>query len=344
MISLRNVIEKLMENDPLTGVEMTETMNAIMDGKVQEIHLASFLTALRHKGETVEELVAAAKVMRSRAKPMPYACPEAVDTCGTGGDGGKTFNVSTAAALVAAAGGAKVLKHGNRSVSSNSGSADVLEAMGIAIHQEPARAMGNLHRYGMGFLFAPDYHASMRHAAKVRKVLGFRNVFNLLGPLANPGNLEQQVVGVYDASLTRPMAEALIKMGVKRGMVVHGTDGMDELTVTGDSYVCEINCEEIMEYVIKPEELGLELVNLKELEGAGPEENAEKIRWVLEGKRDGNRSIVLLNAGAVLYISGIVRNLQEGVIKSAEIIDDGRAVALHKLLQKEKQKEGGMAC
>ncbi len=344
MKSLTAVIEKLMKNHSLQPEEMTESMNAIMDGEVHEIQLAAFLTALRHKGETVEELVAAAKVMRSRAKALPYSCPDAVDTCGTGGDGGKTFNVSTAAALVAAAGGAKVLKHGNRSVSSKSGSADVLEAMGISIHQEPAEAMGKLHRYGMAFLFAPDYHASMKHAAGVRKMLGFRSVFNMLGPLVNPGSVEQQVMGVYDASLTRPMAEALMKLGVKRAMVVHGSDGMDELTVTGDSYVCEVKHGEILEYVIKPEELGLELVDLKELEGDGPEENAEKIRLVLEGKRDGSRSIVLLNAGAVLYVAGIARNLQEGVLKAAEIIDDGSALAFYELVRTDNKKDGEMAC
>ncbi|RQD68072.1 MAG: anthranilate phosphoribosyltransferase [Tindallia sp. MSAO_Bac2] len=344
MKSITGIIEKLMENHSLNTDEMTESMNAIMDGEVHEIQLAAFLTALRHKGETVEELVAAAKVIRSRAKALPHPCSDAVDTCGTGGDGGKTFNVSTAAALVAAAGGAKVLKHGNRSVSSKSGSADVLEALGISIHQEPVEALGKLHRYGMAFLFAPDYHACMKHAAGVRKMLGFRSIFNMLGPLVNPGNVEHQVMGVYDVALVRPMAEALMELGVKHAMIVHGSDGLDELTVTGDSYVCEVKDGEILEYTIQPEKLGLELVGQGELEGSGPEENAIKIQQVLQGKRDGSRSIVLLNAGAVLYVAGIARNLQEGVLKAAEIIDDGRALEFYELMRTNHKRVGEMAC
>ena len=344
MKNLTSIIEKLMNNQSLASEEMTEVMTAVMEGKVEEIQLASFLTALRHKGESVEELVAAAKVMRSHAKSLPYSCSEAVDTCGTGGDGGMTFNVSTAAALVAAAGGAKVLKHGNRSVSSKCGSADVLEALGIEIHQEPMEVIGCLRRNGMAFLFAQDYHSSMKHAAKVRKMLGFRSIFNMLGPLSNPGNVEQQVMGVYDSSLLKPMAEALMSLGVKHAMVVHGADGMDELTVTGETYVCEVKDGRILEYCILPETLGLERVALSELEGKNPEENAEIIQSILEGKRDGRRSLVLLNAGAVLYVSGRARNLQEGVMKAAEAIDDGRAMELYKILASGKNNKGVVAC
>ncbi|SFH55533.1 anthranilate phosphoribosyltransferase [Tindallia magadiensis] len=344
MKSLAPMIEKLMSNQSLTSEEMIESMEAIMDGNVNEIQMAAFLTALRHKGESVNELVAAAKTMRNRAKTLPYSCVEAVDTCGTGGDGGKTFNVSTASAIVAAAGGAKVLKHGNRSVSSNSGSADVLEVMGINIHQEPDEAMGKLHRHGMAFLYAPDYHASMKNVANVRKTLGFRSIFNLLGPLANPGSVKYQVMGVYSESLVRRMAETLKALGTTHAMVVHGSDGMDELTVTGDSYVCEIKDGKLQEYRIKPQELGLELVDPKELEGKGAKENAAIILSVLQGKRNGNRSIVILNAGAVLYVAGVARNMQEGVLKAAEIIDDGRAFDFYELIRSNKEKVENRAC
>lgn len=323
--SMKQYIRLLMAGDSLTVKQMTGAMEMIMTGTATEVEMAAFLTALSMKGESMEELVAAAAVMRHHAQRVPVSCGSCVDTCGTGGDGGGTFNVSTAAAIVAAAAGVRILKHGNRSVSSRCGSADVLEALGIDIHQQPQDAARSVNQLGMAFLFAPDYHQSMKHAAPVRKSLGFRTIFNVLGPLANPGAPDQQVVGVFSKDLLQPMAEALRALGLHRAMVVCGEDGMDELTTTGASHVCELKNGTLLRYTLEPEDLGLSRCQAADIAGGDAQLNARIIREAFQGKRPAAQDIISLNAGAVIYVAGRATSLKEGVEKAQRAIRDGRA-------------------
>ncbi len=324
--TMKQYIRRVMSGKSLTQKEMTGAMEMIMTGAATEVEMAAFLTALSMKGETMEELVAAAVVMRHHARQVPVSCGSCVDTCGTGGDGGRTFNVSTAAAIVAAAAGVRILKHGNRSVSSRCGSADVLEALNIDIHQRPHDAARSVNQLGMAFLFAPDYHQSMKYAAPVRKSLGFRTIFNVLGPLANPGEPDYQVVGVFSKELLQPMAEALRALGLHRALVVCGEDGLDELTTTGTSHICELKNGAILRYTLQPEDLGLPRSQAADIAGGDAQENALIIREVFQGKRPAAQDLVALNAGAVIYVAGKAASLIEGVEKAQRAIRDGRAM------------------
>ena len=339
-VSLQSLIQHVMKGKSLDDCRMTDAMEMIMTGAASHVEIASFLTALSIKGETPEELVAAAAVMRRHARRLPASCGICVDTCGTGGDGGRTFNVSTAAAIVAAAAGIRVLKHGNRSVSSQCGSADVLEALQIDIHQTPDEAARLVNRKGMAFLYAPDYHQSMKHAAPVRKGLGFRTIFNILGPLVNPGAPARQVVGVYDVNLLEPMAQALMALGLQRALVVCGEDGLDELTTTGTSHVCEVGDGQLRRYTITPEMMGLKRSRADEITGGDAAYNARIIREVFQGTQPAARDLIALNAGAVIYVAGRSDSLQEGVRKALQVLADGRALAKLRELAEDSRTSG----
>jgi anthranilate phosphoribosyltransferase len=289
------------------------------------------MTALRFKGETVEEITAAAQVMRNKAVRIEVTSPSdsdtalLVDTCGTGGDQIHTFNISTATAFVVAGAGVRVAKHGNRSVSSTCGSADVCEALGICLDLPPEGVAACIREQGIGFLFAPSLHGTMKHAVAPRKEIGIRTIFNILGPLANPAGAEVQILGVFRKDLTAVMAEVLGKLGSRRAMVVHGEDGMDEITTTGRSHVAEWADGEVREYMVHPEDFGIPVTTLDELRGGDAKENARIILEIFEGKKGGKRDIVLLNAGAALHAAGAVESIQEGIELARQTIDNGRA-------------------
>jgi len=321
------IIERLINGKNLTESQMTYAMTEIMEGSVSEVRIASFLTALRIKGETSEEISGGAKVMRDKAVQIDLGDRYTVDTCGTGGDGVNTYNISTASAFVLAGGGVTVVKHGNRSVSSKCGSADVLETLGINIDISSQRVKECVEKIGLGFLYAPTFHSSMKYAAVVRKELGFRTIFNMLGPLTNPAKANGQVLGVFHENLTELMAEAIKKLGTEHVLVVHGMDGMDEITVTDKTKVSELKDGKINSYYIKPEDFGIKRSNNKELEGGGPKENAEIIREIFEGSIVGaKKDILILNSGAALYVGGKVSSIKEGVQMAREIIESGKAL------------------
>lgn len=322
---MQATINKLIGGQNLSQNEAQEAMSLIMAGEATPVQIAAFMTALRMKGETPEEIAGCAKAMRAKAAPFFIRQP-VVDTCGTGGDYLNTFNISTTVALVVAAGGVPVAKHGNRSVSSRSGSADVLEALGVDITLPPELVRFCLEEVGIGFLFAPTFHKAMKYAAGPRKELGFRSIFNLLGPLTNPAVAKFQIVGVYQRRLTGILANALKNMGVERAMVVHGSDGMDEITLTGPTYVSEISSGTVTSYRILPEELGLNCCTIDDLIGGTAQENAEITKKILSGEERGpRREVVLLNAAAAFYVAGKVCSLKEGLAFATELIDKGLA-------------------
>ncbi len=314
-------------------------MGEIMDGSATAAQIGAFLASLRLKGEQPEEIIGFAQAMRERAVSLPLPSENLVDTCGTGGDGSDTFNISTAAAIVAASAGVRIAKHGNRAVSSKSGSADVLEALNVPIAMAPDEAASCLRATNLCFLFAPLYHQAMKHAAGVRKELAIRTVFNLLGPLTNPAGAKRQLLGVYDASLLPTVAEVLRELGVERALVVAGSDGLDELTVTGASHVAELRDGEITCYDITPEQFGLRRHPLEELRGGDAYYNATIIREVFAGKMGAPRDIVLLNAGAILYLAGFCVSIEAGVIRAAELIERG---AVLEKLEQIREVAGGL--
>ncbi len=322
------IIDILVNGESLTESQMTYAMTEIMEGRVSEVHIASFLTALRVKGETSEEISGGAKVMRNKAVQIDLGDRYTVDTCGTGGDGADTYNISTASAFVAAAGGATVVKHGNRSVSSQCGSADVLETLGINIDISSERVKECIEKIDLGFLYAPAFHSSMKYAAAVRKKLGFRTIFNMLGPLTNPARANGQVLGVFHENLTELMAEAMKKLGTKHVLVVHGMDGMDEITVTDKTKVSELKAGKINTYYIEPEDFGMKRSTKEELKGGTPKENAEIIRRIFKGEiRGAKKDILVLNSGAALYAGKKASSIQEGIQMAREIIESGKALA-----------------
>ncbi len=324
---MQRTINKLVERQHLESNEAREAMGLIMSNQVTPAQVAAFMTALRMKGETPEEIAGCALAMRDKAVPLSVRRP-VVDTCGTGGDRLGTFNISTTVAFVVAGAGVAVAKHGNRSVSSKSGSADVLEALGVKIDLAPELVERCLAETGIGFLFAPTFHRAMKYAAGPRKELGFRSIFNLLGPLTNPAGAKYQIVGVYQRHLTPVLARALLNIGIQRAMVVHGADGMDEITLTGTTFVSEVRDGSIRDYQITPEELGLERCTPAELTGGTAEDNAVITKRVLSGEERGpKRQVVLLNAAAALCLCDKAGSLQEGVLLAAEIIDHGLAMA-----------------
>lgn len=326
---IQQAIKKILDNQSLSSNEMADVMNEIMEGCCTPAQIGGLLIGLRMKGESVDEIAGAAKVMREKAVSIPVSLDEnepLVDTCGTGGDGASTFNVSTTTAFVVAGAGIKVAKHGNRSVSSRSGSADVLEALGISLDMSPEQVANAIETIGIGFLFAPSLHPAMKHAIGPRKELGVRTIFNVLGPLTNPAKANVQLLGVFDPELTQVLAEVLGKMGAKRAWVVHGHGGLDELSLTGPNIVAYWNGSEVENLEITPEDYGLEPCSMEDLAGAGPEENAAILLDILKGKKGPKRDMVLLNSGAAIYLAGKADSLKEGVKAASESIDSGAAL------------------
>ncbi|MGB9780873.1 anthranilate phosphoribosyltransferase [Caldanaerobacter sp.] len=322
---LQEAIKKIVLKENLTEKEAYEVMGEIMSGNGTPSLIGGLLIGLRLKGESVEEITGFAKAMRDSAVKLQLDADYVIDTCGTGGDGGKTFNISTAVAIIASAAGVKVAKHGNRAVSSKSGSADVLKELGFNIETEPMYTKRMIEEKGMGFLFAPLYHRAMKNVLPIRRELGTRTVFNLLGPLTNPAPIKGQVLGVYDRNLTHPIAEVLLKLEIERAMVVHGFDGLDEITTTAPTYVSEVKEGEIFDYVIDPLDFDIPYARPEDLKGEGPKENAEIIIEILKGQKGPRRDIVVLNTAAALYVGKLVENLKEGVELAERLLDSGLA-------------------
>lgn len=323
---LKFAIDKVIRNENLTEEEMIRAMDIIMEGKATPAQIGGLLIGLRMKGETLEEITGSAKVMRDKALNLSIQNDYAIDTCGTGGDGGNTFNVSTAAAFVAAAAGVVVVKHGNRSVSSKCGSADVLEKLGVNINLQPGEVQKCVDKLNIGFMFAPNFHKAMKHAVGPRRELGVRSIFNLLGPLTNPAGAKGQVLGVFDENLTAVMAGVLKELDVERAMVIHGLDGLDEITVTDKTKVSELKDGKINTYFIDPRDFQIPLAKKDELSGGEPEENAEIILKILKGETGARRNMVLMNAGAAIYVGKKADSLKEGIDKAKEVIDTGLAL------------------
>jgi len=305
-------------------------MEEVTSGQATPAQIAALITALRLKGETVEEITAAARVMRAKAVPIEVArgpdAPVLVDTCGTGGDQIHTFNISTATAFVVAGAGIRVAKHGNRSVSSSAGSADVCEALGINLDISPEEVARSVDEHGIGFLFAPALHGTMKHAIGPRREIGIRTIFNILGPLTNPAGAEVQVLGVFRKDLPGVMAEVLGKLGCRRALVVHGEDGMDEITTTGKSHVADWQDGRVRQYTVHPEDFGIPVGTIDEIRGGTADENARIILELFEGKKGGKRDIVLLNAGAALHAAGSADTIEKGIELARQAIDDGKAM------------------
>lgn len=323
---IKEAISKVVKGADLTEAEMSSVMNEVMTGAASAGQIGAFITALRMKGETVGEITGAARVMREKATKV--ACPtgDAVDTCGTGGDEAMTFNISTASAFVAAGCGVCVAKHGNRSVSSKSGSADVLASLGVNIEAKVARVEDCLKEAGIGFLFAPMLHGAMKYAAPVRRDIGIRTVFNILGPLTNPAGATRQVIGVYDPSLTDILAKVLFNLGSRHAFIVRGEDGLDEITLTDETRVTELKDGLIKTYHIKPEDFGFERCAPGDLKGGDPEANAGIIKDILSGKKGPQRDVVILNSAAAVVASGMAEGFREGIALSRGAIDSGEAM------------------
>ncbi|MCP4714851.1 MAG: anthranilate phosphoribosyltransferase [Deltaproteobacteria bacterium] len=319
-------IQKAVSGTDLTEAEMTAAMLEIMEGKTNPVRIATLLTALRMKGETIPEITGAAKVMRQKALTIPVSIREdLVDVVGTGGDSSNTFNISTAAAFVVCGAGLRVAKHGNRSVSSRCGSADVIEKLGVNIALGPESVGRTIDELGIGFLFAQTLHLAMKHAAPVRKEMGIRSIFNILGPLTNPADAEIQLVGVYDRKLVEPIAGVLQQLGRKRALVVHGRDGLDEITIGAETDICELEGGKLKSYTIQPEDFGYSRFGLDSLKGGGPAENAAIIKALLQGSRGPHRDIVCLNAGAAIMAAARADNIKDGIRLAQESIDSGSA-------------------
>jgi len=324
-VNVQKALAELLDGHDLSRDEARAVMNEIMGGEATPAQIGGFLVAMRLKGETADEIAGCAEAMREHVLAVRPARDDLVDTAGTGGDGTGTINISTAAALVAAAVGAGVAKHGNRAVSSASGSADVLEALGFRLELPPARIERSIDELGFGFLFAPNHHPAMRHAAPVRRELATRTVFNVLGPLTNPAGARAQVVGVYAPTLVRTIAKVLAQLGARRAFVVHGAGGIDELSPTGPNLVCEVADGEVREREIDPLELGVPRCDPDELRGGSPEENAAAIWAVFEGESGGRRSAVLLNAAGAIAAAGHAADLREGLGLAKDALDSGAA-------------------
>jgi anthranilate phosphoribosyltransferase len=327
LADLRGAIAKVAAGKSLSQEEAAEAFDLVMSGAATPVQIGALLMGLRARGETVEEIAGAARAMR--AKVLTVRAPEgAIDTCGTGGDGKGTFNISTCAAFVVAGAGVPVAKHGNRAISSRSGSADVLKELGVNIEASPETISGCIAECGLGFMFAPAHHAAMRHVAQVRTELGTRTIFNLLGPLANPAGAKYQIVGVFGKEWVEPIAQVLALLGTMRAWVVHGSDGLDELTTTGISDVALVDAGKVSTFRISPRNAGLPDARPEDLTGGNAVENAAHIRAVLGGLRGPLRDIVLLNAAAALLVAGKAKTLRDGVALASESIDSGKALAV----------------
>ena len=325
---IQHALQELLERRDLTREESREVMDSVMRGEATPAQIGGFLIALRLKGETADEIAGFAEAMRAHVVPVHPERADLVDTAGTGGDGAHTLNISTAAALVAAAAGAAVAKHGNRAVSSSSGSADVLEALGFELELSPERIAHSVDALGFGFMFAPTHHPAMRHAAPVRRELATRTVFNVLGPLTNPAGARAQVVGVYAPDLVRTIADVLARLGARRAFVVHGAAGIDELSPAGPNLVAEVVDGEVRERMIDPLELGVPRCDPAELVGGGPAENAARIRAIFEGAENaGAKHAILLNAAGAIAAGGHAADLREGLGYAREALESGAAAA-----------------
>ena len=333
---IKEAIVKIVSKEDLTYEEAYTVMNEIMSGETTPTQNAAFLAALSTKSaraETTDEIAGCATAMREKATRVE-AGDDLFEIVGTGGDNAHSFNISTTSALVAAAGGMRVAKHGNRAASSKSGTADCLEALGVNIDQDPDKCRELLDKAGMCFFFAQKYHTSMKYVGAIRRELGFRTVFNILGPLTNPGHPSMQLLGVYDDYLVQPLAQVLMNLGVKRGMVVYGQDKLDEISLSAPTTVCEFKDGWMKNYVITPEQFGLKRCTKQELVGGTPEENAAITRAILAGEKGPKRDAVLMNAGAALYIGGKAESLAEGIKLAAKLIDEGKATeTLEKLIK-----------
>lgn len=339
---IKEAIVKIVNKEDLTYDEAYTVMNEIMSGETTPTQNAAFLAALSTKSakaETTDEIAGCAAAMRDNATKVDTGM-DIFEIVGTGGDNAQSFNISTTSALVAAAGGMKVAKHGNRAASSLCGTADCLEALGVNIQQSPKRCIELLKEVGMCFFFAQKYHTSMKYVGPIRKELGFRTVFNILGPLTNPGSPKMQLLGVYDEYLVEPLAQVLINLGVKRGMVVYGKDKLDEISMSAPTAVCEFKDGWFKSYTIAPEDFGFERCTKEDLKGGTPEENAKITRDILGGAKGHKRNAVLMNAGAALYIGGKAETLKDGIALAAEIIDSGKALeTLDKLIKVSNRPE-----
>ncbi len=322
---INDAIIKLTNKEDLPQEMAKEVMDEIMDGKASEIQIGAYLTALSMKGETIEEIVACAKSMRNHATKLLNDI-DVLEIVGTGGDKSNSFNISTTSAIVLASAGVPVAKHGNRAASSKCGAADVLEALGVKIDVSPEKSLEMLNTIKMCFLFAPLYHSAMKHVAPVRKELGIRTIFNILGPLSNPLGASMQLMGVYDESLIEPLAEVLTRLGVKRGMVVYGTDKLDEISISAPTKVCEIRNGWFKSYTINPEELGFKLYDKEELLGGDALENAQITKNILNGEKGAKRDAVVINSAAALYITRDDLTLQDAIKEIEQVIDSGKSI------------------
>jgi len=339
---IKEAIVKIVNKEDLTYNEAYTVMNEIMSGETSATQNAAFLAALSAKSaraETTDEIAGCAAAMRDHATKVETGM-DIFEIVGTGGDNAQSFNISTTSALVAAAGGMKVAKHGNRAASSKCGTADCLEALGVNINQSPARCVELLQEAGMCFFFAQKYHTSMKYVGAIRKELGFRTVFNILGPLTNPGSPAMQLLGVYDEYLVQPLAQVLVSLGVKRGMVVYGQDKLDEISISAPTTICEIRDGWYKTRVITPEEFGIPRCTKADLVGGTPAENAEITRAILNGEKGPKRNAVLMNAGAALYIGGKADSMSDGIRLAAELIDSGKAMeTLNKVIEVSNRPE-----
>ena len=336
---IKEAIARLANREDIGYKTAKEVMNEIMSGEASDIQKSAYLTALSMKGETIEEITGSAEEMRNHCVRLLNDM-DVLEIVGTGGDGSNSFNISTTASLVIAAGGVPVAKHGNRAASSKSGAADVLEALGVKITIPPEKSQELLEKIGICFLFAQNYHIAMKYVAPIRKELGIRTVFNILGPLSNPAGANMELMGVYDEALVEPLAQVMANLGVTRGMVVFGQDSLDEISMSAPTSVCEIKDGKFTSYVLTPEQFGYERCTKEELQGGTPQENAEITKAILEGKETGaKRHAVCLNAGAALYIAGKAASIEAGVKMAEQLIDSGAALKkLEEFIQKSNQE------
>jgi anthranilate phosphoribosyltransferase len=323
---IREALDKVIKGTDLTEEEMKKVMDGIMDGNYSDILVSSFLTALKIKGESVAEITGAAKIMRKKAAKVNIGEFYAIDTCGTGGDEANTFNISTGVAFISAAAGVHVVKHGNRAVSSKSGSADVLEELGVNLTLDENRVVKCVEEKNIGFFFAPYYHSAMKNVIHIRRELKMRTIFNILGPLTNPAGAKGQVLGVFDPELTETMANVLKELGTEHALVVHG-NGLDEITVTGRTKVTELKNGELRTYYLEPEDFGIKKASSKEVEGGSAVENADILKGIFSGEiRDAKRDILVLNGAAALYVGKKVGSIRDGVAMANEILDSGKVM------------------
>ncbi len=324
-MQIQQALQKSLNKQNLTVAEMREVMRIIMSGGATDAQIAGFLVALRCKGETVDEIAAAVEVMRELASKVPITGGHIVDTCGTGGDGANTFNISTTCAFVVAAAGGQVAKHGNRSVSSSCGSADVLEAAGVNLDLSAEQVAQCVHEIGVGFLFAPKHHGAMKHSINVRKEMGVRTLFNLLGPLSNPASAPNQLIGVFSKDWVEPLAQVLLKLGSQHVLVVSAEDGLDEISIASETYVAELKDGTVSTYKITPEQFGLQRASLAELSVTNAASSLNMIKSVLDNQPSAALDIVLLNAGAAIYAANITDTLNEGIENARQVIASGTA-------------------